>query len=64
MGQGLSKAEIDKTIKDREQSLIGMLWPRRSPAPAGGSTEGEKRKRQQALVQSLEEEYSTKKRAD
>lgn len=64
IGQGLSKAEINKTIKGREQSLKEMLRPRRDPAPAAGAAKDAKRKRKQALVQSLEEEYSTKKRTD
>jgi hypothetical protein len=64
VGQGLSKAAIDKTIKDREQSLKEMLRPRRGPAPTTNPTEGAKRKRKQALAKSLEEEYSTKKRTD
>ena len=64
IGQGLSRAEIDKTIKVRDQSLKEMLRPRRSPIVPADSTKEAKRKRKQALVQSLEEEYSTKKRTD
>jgi len=64
IGQGLSKAEISKTMEERQQSLKEMLRPRRDYVPSAGLKEGVKKKRKQALVQSLEEEYSTKKKTD
>lgn len=62
IGQGLSKAEIGKTVEERQQGLKERLRPHRDYAPSVGSKEGVRRKRKQELVQSLEEEYSTKKR--